>query len=85
MTAMAFKLQEEYNLLEELTPADEIDQDEPLPVEYVERTFVVAELCKMAVNLDYSDEIGRRKMFQLARECYYCADARTPMLDLQVK
>ncbi|KAI5451535.1 chromosome condensation complex Condensin, subunit G [Naganishia albida] len=68
VTAMAFKLQEEYNLLEELTPADEIDQDEPLPVEYVERTFVVAELCKMAVNLDYSDEIGRRKMFQLARE-----------------
>jgi condensin complex subunit 3 len=65
---MAFKLQEEYNLLEELTPADEIDQDEPLPIEYVERTFVVAELCKMAVNLDYSDEIGRRKMFQLARK-----------------
>ncbi|KAJ9118074.1 hypothetical protein QFC24_006346 [Naganishia onofrii] len=74
VTAMAFKLQEEYNLLEETTPAEELDSQqqeedgEDLPAEYVERTFVVAELCKMAVNLDYSDEIGRRKMFQLARE-----------------
>lgn len=73
VTAMAFKLQEEYNLLEETTPAEELDSqqqddEEDLPAEYVERTFVVAELCKMAVNLDYSDEIGRRKMFQLARE-----------------
>jgi condensin complex subunit 3 len=85
---MAFKLQEEYNLLEELTPADEIDQDEPLPVEYVERTFVVAELCKMAVNLDYSDEIGRRKMFQLARKCCFCcfgALNRVLMWGLQVR
>lgn len=69
---MAFKLQEEYNLLEENTPSEELEmQQEDLPAEYVDRTFVVAELCKMAVNLDYSDEIGRRKMFQLAREpCY---------------
>ncbi|KAJ9110074.1 hypothetical protein QFC19_001745 [Naganishia cerealis] len=69
VTAMAFKLQEEYNLLEEITPSDELEmQQEDLPAEYVDRTFVVSELCKMAVNLDYSDEIGRRKMFQLARE-----------------
>lgn len=64
---MAFKLQEEYNLLEEHTPPEEFDAEDALPVEYVEKSFVVAELCKMAVNLDYSDEIGRRKMFQLAR------------------
>jgi condensin complex subunit 3 len=67
VTAMAFKLQEEYNLLEEHTPPEEFDSEDALPIEYVEKSFVVAELCKMAVNLDYSDEIGRRKMFQLAR------------------
>ncbi|KAJ9103123.1 hypothetical protein QFC21_002545 [Naganishia friedmannii] len=70
--AMAFKLQEEYNLLVENTPSEELlelqQEEEDLPAEYVDKTFVVAELCKMAVNLDYSDEIGRRKMFQLARE-----------------
>ena len=68
VTAKAFKLQEEYNLLEEHTPPEDFDTEDTLPKEYVEKSFVVAELCKMAVNLDYSDEIGRRKMFQLARE-----------------
>lgn len=34
----------------------------------MERTFIVGELLKLAVNLDYADEIGRRKMFQLASE-----------------
>lgn len=29
--------------------------------------FVIAKMPKLAVNLDYADEIGRRKMFQLVR------------------
>jgi len=29
--------------------------------------FMLTELLKLAVNLDYADEIGRRKMFQLVR------------------
>jgi hypothetical protein len=29
--------------------------------------FILTELLKLAVNLDYADEIGRRKMFQLVR------------------
>lgn len=41
---------------------------EGMPKDYVEKGFVVAELCRVAVGLDYADEIGRRKMFQLASE-----------------
>jgi condensin complex subunit 3 len=34
----------------------------------IDKESVIAELLKLAVHLDYSDEIGRRKMFQLVRE-----------------
>ena len=36
--------------------------------EKADREFIIAEMLKLAVNLDYSDEIGRRKMFQLMRQ-----------------
>ena len=36
--------------------------------EMTEKTFVVSELLKLAVNLDYADENGRRQMFSLTRE-----------------
>ncbi|PFH49328.1 hypothetical protein AMATHDRAFT_147847 [Amanita thiersii Skay4041] len=36
--------------------------------ETVEREYMIGEMLKLAVNLDYSDEIGRRKMFQLMRD-----------------
>ncbi|KAI0073109.1 ARM repeat-containing protein [Panus rudis PR-1116 ss-1] len=36
--------------------------------ERIEREFVIGEMLKLAVNLDYADEIGRRKMFQLVRD-----------------
>ncbi|KAI0696847.1 nuclear condensing complex subunit [Cytidiella melzeri] len=32
-----------------------------------EQEFIIGEMLRMAVNLDYADEIGRRKMFQLVR------------------
>lgn len=34
----------------------------------VEREFVVEQLLHIAITLDYSDEVGRRKMFSLLRE-----------------
>lgn len=34
-----------------------------------DKEFIVAELLRLAVNLDYADETGRRKMFALVREC----------------
>ncbi len=36
--------------------------------ELCDKEAILAEMLKMAVNLDYSDEIGRRVMFPLVRE-----------------
>ena len=60
VTALAFRIQEEYNTL--VSSADENRND------VADRGFIVAELLRLATHLDYADEIGRRKMFQLARE-----------------
>ena len=38
--------------------------------EQFDREFVIGEMLKLALNLDYGDEIGRRLMFQLVRECF---------------
>ena len=78
VTSFAFKIQNEFNDLIDMVPegilqpggvlAGSLDDMEDLPEGLVGKAFVVAELCKLAVGLDYADEIGRRKMFQLARK-----------------
>ncbi|EIW69906.1 hypothetical protein TREMEDRAFT_30304 [Tremella mesenterica DSM 1558] len=60
VTALAFRIQDEYNKL-----VGAVNGDGPNPTE---QAFIVEELLELAVSLDYADEIGRRKMFQLARE-----------------
>lgn len=74
VTLIAFRIQEAYNrLVEDITNQDdhtkdldsnEIDRRED---ERIATELVISELLKLAVNLDYSDEIGRRKTFQLVR------------------
>jgi condensin complex subunit 3 len=56
VTNFAFRIQDQYNTLVSTG-------EDQLP----ERTFVVSELLKLAVNLDYADENGRRQMFSLTR------------------
>ena len=73
VTAMAFRIQELYNKLMELVKyeldklsgqrEDRVRREE----ERMSQEFMLTELLKLAVNLDYADEIGRRKMFQLVR------------------
>lgn len=65
VTALAFRIQDEYNKLVAVVNEEESSADTESLV--AERAFVVGELLRLAVNLDYADEIGRRKMFQLAR------------------
>jgi len=77
VTAMAFRIQERYNDLMSLVQ-DEMDEG-PTRLnereedrtrreeERMSQEFILTELLKLAVNLDYADEIGRRKMFQLVR------------------
>lgn len=45
------------------------EQEAKREEEQFDREFVIGELLKLALNLDYGDEIGRRMMFQLVREC----------------
>lgn len=59
VTSLAFRIQDEYNSL--VSATNEGSEDMP------ERAFIVRELLVLALNLDYADEIGRRKMFQLSR------------------
>lgn len=82
VTALAFRIQEAYNNLLETIQADEeeriirdIDDEERVlkEDERIDQEFVIAEMLRLAENLDYSDEIGRRKMFQLAREWLFSA------------
>lgn len=63
VTALAFKTQDEYNRLVTL-----INDDDDEDAAAQEAAFIVGELLRLAINMDYADEIGRRKMFQLSRE-----------------
>ncbi|KIM91366.1 hypothetical protein PILCRDRAFT_810639 [Piloderma croceum F 1598] len=78
VTALAFRIQEGYNALlediqaeEERVERDEVGTEEARQKredERMDREFVIGEMLKLAVDLDYADEIGRRKMFQLVRD-----------------
>ncbi|GLB42418.1 putative nuclear condensing complex subunits, C-term domain [Lyophyllum shimeji] len=77
VTALAFRIQGAYNKLTEDAEAEEeekvmreLTDDEKMKWEELrlENELIVGELLRLAVNLDYSDEIGRRKMFQLVRD-----------------
>jgi condensin complex subunit 3 len=63
VTSLAFRIQDEFNKLVSAVN----DEDSGESNDANELAFVVGELLRLAVNLDYADEIGRRKMFQLAR------------------
>lgn len=78
VTALAFRIQLAYNALlediqaeEERVERDEVgsgEEKQRREDERMDREFVIGEMLKLAVDLDYADEIGRRKMFQLVRE-----------------
>ncbi|KAL1966672.1 hypothetical protein VTN77DRAFT_3869 [Rasamsonia byssochlamydoides] len=67
VTALAYFLQKYSSaLLEKLKRANltgEANEEETMEIE-----FVVEQLLHIALTLDYSDEVGRRKMFSLLRE-----------------
>lgn len=66
VTRLGFYLQKYMNtLLEGITSAAELGGGEE---ESVEQEFIVEQLLHIALTLDYSDEVGRRKMFSLLRE-----------------
>ncbi|KAG6819105.1 hypothetical protein H0H93_015408 [Arthromyces matolae] len=77
VTELAFRLQESFNELaadihnqEDAQLFTELSDDDKTRMEdaRLEKEAIIGELLQLAVNLDYSDEIGRRKMFQLVRD-----------------
>lgn len=80
VTAFAFYLQDAYNALldtlQEAENAQLLDAGEGEDEEEVEcreedlakREIILAELLRMALKLDYMDEIGRRKVFSVVRK-----------------
>ncbi|KAK7023043.1 nuclear condensing complex subunit [Favolaschia claudopus] len=78
VTAFAFHIQEAYNqLLAALddaevarslndNPDDELPED--IEEELAKREVILGELLRMAVKLDYMDEIGRRKVYTVTRD-----------------
>lgn len=66
MTALAYYIQAEWIKLSVVLESEEKDEDVSAALE-----FVVGELVGIAVNVDYGDEIGRRKMFELMRKVLF--------------
>jgi condensin complex subunit 3 len=82
VTAFAFHLQDAYNALldtlQEMETAQLLDAGEDEDAAEVEhreedlakREVILAELLRMALKLDYMDEIGRRKVFLVVRKYF---------------
>lgn len=77
-TAMAFRIQDAYNALVQQIHDDDALLEDPDFEETeeqrmrreevrIELEITVGELLRLGINLDYADEIGRRKMFQLVQ------------------
>jgi len=74
VTALAYHIQAAYNAYQEdleVAEQERVIRGELTEEEEearIDKEFVIGEMLKVAVNLDYADEIGRRKMFQLVRD-----------------
>ena len=77
VTAFAFHIQEAYNallvVLQDIETAkllragleQELQEEEELDEELAKREVILGELLRIALKLDYSDEIGRRTVFSV--------------------
>ena len=74
VTKLAFFLQRYTNGLVEVLRRNSTGNDGEDDEETVEREFIVEQLLHIAKTLDYSDEVGRRKMFALLRETLAIAE-----------
>ncbi|KAK1058038.1 chromosome condensation complex Condensin, subunit G [Friedmanniomyces endolithicus] len=68
VTKFGFLLEREFAKLIEMVQLAATGEDEEAEEDCVQREFVVEQMLDMALTFDYSDEVGRRKMFGLMRE-----------------
>lgn len=74
VTKFGFLLERELNRLVETIRLAASGEDEDAEEDSVQREFVVEQMLHMALSFDYSDEVGRRKMFGLMREALALAE-----------
>lgn len=55
---------------DEKAAEDEEEERARREEERMDGESIIGEMLRLAVGLDYADEIGRRRMFQLVRECF---------------
>ncbi|KAH7323836.1 nuclear condensin-like protein complex subunit 3 [Rhexocercosporidium sp. MPI-PUGE-AT-0058] len=87
VTKLAFYLQryitvlvEALKRIAELEPSEDEDEEDT-----VEQEFIVEQLLHIARTLDYSDEVGRRKMFALLRQTLSIPDIPEEVTKLTVE
>jgi condensin complex subunit 3 len=68
VTKFGFLLQRELEKLIDVVQLAATGEDDEAEEDSVQREFVVEQMLHMALTFDYSDEVGRRKMFSLMRE-----------------
>ncbi|KAG6001783.1 hypothetical protein E4U21_003800 [Claviceps maximensis] len=69
VTKLAFYLERYMQVLvETLKRVDQQGAEEEEEEQTVEQEFIIEQMLHIAVTLDYSDEVGRRKMFTLLRQ-----------------
>ncbi|PSS23227.1 hypothetical protein M430DRAFT_135955 [Amorphotheca resinae ATCC 22711] len=86
VTKLAFYLQQYITVLVEAlkrVAAQEPTEDEE--EDTVEQEFIVEQLLHMAQTLDYSDEVGRRKMFTLLRQSLAIPDLPEEVTKLTIE
>ena len=74
VTKLAFILQRNTNTLIERLRRNNVQSEPSTEQDTVEQEFVVEQLLHIARTLDYTDEVGRRKMFALLRESLAIAE-----------
>ena len=74
VTRFAFILQKQIGRLVELVQACAAEEKMELEEDMVQHEFAVEQLLHIALRLDYTDEIGRRKMFSVMREALALAE-----------
>ncbi|KIL95853.1 condensin complex subunit 3 [Fusarium avenaceum] len=85
VTKLAFYLERYLHVLitavKRVAEADEEDEEE----DTVEQEFIVEQMLQIALTLDYSDEVGRRKMFTLLRQAISIPDLPDEVTKLAVE
>ncbi|KPM37591.1 Condensin complex subunit 3 [Neonectria ditissima] len=89
VTKLAFFLERYLQVLVEAlkrVAQQEVDEDEDEEEEHtVEQEFIVEQMLQIALTLDYSDEVGRRKMFTLLRRMLSIPDLPDEVTKLTVE